>query len=280
VLLTGAVPIRAPRDTFLLAFGATFLLQRLTLQRLARGRAPAVLSTVFDLVRMQANARATLTLVIRKSATFRVTSKGRVGDDRRRGRVPVLLEVVLVLNLVAAVWFAASAAGVTPLHYGIVWAVYGAAFWLVVNCGLVATAAVRVRDERFAADRRAAVRFDVHLDARLDHAAVAVDDISLTGARVVVREGVIPPGFTGGELCVQIGRDSLAFAAVVQSRRPITETGHEALGLEFAHDQDDVRARLALALFHADAVPILFAMPHDAVAELSAAERSSPVTAA
>ena len=280
VLLTGAVPIRAPRDTFLLAFGATFLLQRLTLQRLARGRAPAVLSTVFDLVRMQANARATLTLVICKSATFRVTSKGRVGDDRRRGRVPVLLEVVLVLNLVAAVWFAASAAGVTPLHYGIVWAVYGAAFWLVVNCGLVATAAVRVRDERFAADRRAAVRFDVHLDARLDHAAVAVDDISLTGARVVVREGVVPPGFTGGELCVQIGRDSLALAAVVQSRRPIAETGHEALGLEFADDQDDVRARLALALFHADTVPILFALPHDAAAELSAAERSSPVTAA
>jgi hypothetical protein len=185
-----------------------------------------------------------------------------------------------VLNLVAAAWFAASAAGLTPLNYGIVWAVYGAAFWLVVNCGLVATAAVRVRDERFAADRRAAVRFDVHLDARFHHAAVAVDDISLTGARAVVREGVIPPEFTRGELCVQIGRDSLALAAVVQSRRPIAETGHEAFGLEFADDQDDVRARLALALFHADAVPILFAMPHDAAAELSAAERSSPLTAA
>jgi cellulose synthase (UDP-forming) len=280
VLLTGAVPIRAARDTFLLAFGATFLLQRLTLQRLARGRAPAVLSTVFDLVRMQANVLATLTLVIRTSATFRVTSKGRVGDDRRRGRVPVLLEIVLVLNLAAAAWFAASAAGLTPVHYGIMWAVYGAAFWLVVNCGFVAAAAVRVRDQRFAADRRAAVRFDVHLDARLHNESVVVDDISLTGARVVAPEGVIPAGLTAPELCVRVGGDHLGIAAIVQSRRPLGETGLEAIGLEFANNQDDVRSRLALALFHTNAVPILIPMPPEAAAEHSAVERSRPLTAA
>ena len=280
VLMTGAVPIRASPDTFLLAFGATYLLQRLALQRLARGRAPALLSTVFELVRMQSNLRATLTLLTRKRASFRVTTKGRVSDDRRRGRVPVLLEFVLVLSLAAAGWFMASAAGLTPLHYGIMWAAYGAAFWLVVNCAFVAAAAARVRDQRFAADRRAAVRFDVHLDAHLQHRAVVVDDISLTGARVVVPDGVIEAGLTTGELRVQLGSDHIALAAVVHSRRPIAGTGREAIGLEFAGDQDDARSQLALALFHTDADPILFGVPVEAAGERPDANRAVPSTAA
>jgi len=279
VLFTGAVPIRAAPDTFLLAFGATFLLQRLALQRLARGRAPALLSTVFELVRMQSNVRATLTLITRTRTSFSVTPKGRVGDDRRRGRVPVLLEVVLALSLAAAGWFMASAAGLTPLHYGVTWAAYGAALWLVVNCAFVAAAAARVRDERFAGDRRAAVRFDVHIDAELERRPVIVDDISLTGARVVVPEGTIEIGLTTSELRVQIGGDHIALGAVVHSRRPAGK-GNEAIGLEFAEGQDDVRSRLALALFQTNADPILVPVPMESDGDLPAANRSMPSTAA
>jgi cellulose synthase (UDP-forming) len=248
VLLTGAAPIRAALGTFLLAFGTTFLLQRLAQQRLSRGRAPFVLSTVFALVRMQANLRATLTLFKPDTPTFRVTHKGRVGEDRRRGRIPVLLEVILVLNLAAAAWFVATASGVTPLHYGIAWAAYGAAFWLVVNCVFLAAAAVRVSSQRFADERRAAVRFDVRLEALFDHELVAVQDISWTGARIVVAEDVIAAGLTNSQLCLQIGGDHLILAADVRSRSSHPERKDETIGLDFANNQADVRSRLALAL--------------------------------
>jgi cellulose synthase (UDP-forming) len=275
VLLTGAAPIRAALGTFLLAFGTTFVLQRVAQQRLSRGRAPLVLSTVFALVRMQANLRATLTLFKPDSPSFRVTHKGRVGVDRRRGQIPVLLEVILVLNLAAAAWFAATVAGVTPLHYGIAWAAYGAAIWLVVNCVFLGAAALRVRAQRFADERRAAVRFDVRLDAHLDDKVVAVKDISWTGARVVVAKEVIAAGLTNGQLCLQIGGDHLILAADVRSRRSVPEIEDEAIALEFADHQDEVRSRLALALLGAGA----FQTPQGTPAELSAASESGSTCA-
>lgn len=274
VLVTGAVPIRAHSTTFLLAFGMTFLIQRFALQRLGQGRAPAVLSTVFEFVRMEANLLATLTLITRRKATFRVTAKGRVGGERRRGRVPVLLEGVLLVSLAAALWFVATAAGITPLHYGVVWATYGAAFWLLVNCGFVAAAAVRVRDDRFAAERRAAVRFDVDLAGRLGQVPVMVKDLSLTGARVVASAGLHTASLCAGHLRMHIGAEPLDLAVVVRSRRAAGED-LETIGLEFAGDQNEERSRLALALFHSNAVPILVPAV-EPPADLPMLEESTP----
>ncbi|HZI37940.1 MAG TPA: glycosyltransferase, partial [Acidimicrobiia bacterium] len=111
VLLTGASPILADPLTFIGLFAATFLLQRAALSRLARGRAPHMLSTVFEFVRMSANIGATLTLFGRRAGGFVVTPKGRMGDDRRRQPVPALLLATTALAVVSGLWFGATLLG-------------------------------------------------------------------------------------------------------------------------------------------------------------------------
>jgi cellulose synthase (UDP-forming) len=252
VLFTGAAPIRADMRTFLVAFASTFTLQRLALVQLARGRAPQLLSTVFELVRMEANIRATLTLFSRRPRPFLVTPKGRVESGRQRQRYPVLLTALLVLGGVAAGWSVLTALGATPLHYGVPWAAEGAAFWLLLNGALIAAAIARVRSERFAAERRASVRFDVSVAGRLDEISCEVIDLSLTGAAVhlpVEAAGDLHAG-RSASLSFVLGAP-LILQARVRSLRPGPD-GTVALGLEFDQGQDQERARLALALFHSE----------------------------
>jgi cellulose synthase (UDP-forming) len=271
VLFTGALPIRAARNTFLIAFGITFVLQRIALQRLTRGRAPIVLSTLFDLVRMESNLRATTALFTGRSPSFQVTPKGRVGEDRARGRVPLLLEAMLVVSLAAAGWFVASAAGLTPLHYGTPWAAYGAAMWLTVNTTFVVAAALRIRHQRFGSERRGAVRFSVHLAGALDGAPIEVADLSLTGARVIAAREALPPDLSEAVLQVDIDGAPLLLMTSVRFRRVRAEGTREELGLEFSPNQNIARSQLALALFHTDWVPRLVPAPARRVDEKAAA---------
>jgi cellulose synthase (UDP-forming) len=128
VVLTGAVPVTAALPVFLAYFLPAFFLQGLALRLLARGMAPADISTVFDLVRLPANLRATLRLLSRRERGYTLTSKGRTG--RKRARV-----------------------GLPRLHAN------GSALWLAVNSVLLTVAVRRIRQEWYGAERRAAVRF-------------------------------------------------------------------------------------------------------------------------
>jgi cellulose synthase/poly-beta-1,6-N-acetylglucosamine synthase-like glycosyltransferase len=271
VLLSGASPILAEPLTFLGLFSATFLLQRVALARLARGRAPHMLSTVFEFVRMSANIGATLTLFGKRDGGFVVTPKGRVGDDRRRQPVPVLLQATTGLAVLAALWFAATLAGRTPLHYGVPWVAYGAFGWLVFNGVLVGLAVARIRSARFAGERRASVRFGVDAVATVGGRPCHIRDLSLTGAQVVV-PGDELADFTasaGQRLPLAVSLDRpLAFEVEVRSCRPGPEG--LAIGLQFCDGQDEERAQLALALFHSktdpDRVLAAAATPYDAAA--------------
>jgi len=261
VLFSGAVPIRSRPLVFGVAFGVTFLIQRVALALLGRGFAPQGISTVFELVRMSPNLRATLTLFRPGGRAFKVTPKGRVGDERTRTQVPKLLSAALVVSLVAAVWFALSAAGRTPLSYDEPWAAYGAAFWLGVNALFVLAAIRRIRSERFAGERRASVRFDVTMPGRLDGGACRIHDISLTGAKVAVpaeRAGSLRSGdgHHRARVAIPFGDVVLHLDAAVRSVRPAGEAD-VVVGLEFEPGQDSTRARLALALFNAQLVPEL-----------------------
>jgi cellulose synthase (UDP-forming) len=255
VLLTGASPILADPLTFIGLFSATFLLQRAALSRLARGRAPHMLSTVFEFVRMSANIGATLTLFGRRAGGFVVTPKGRMGDDRRRQPVPALLLATTALAVVSGLWFGATLLGLTPMHYDVAWVVYGAFGWLVFNVVLVGLAMARIRSERFAGERRASVRFELDAAARLDGRPCSVRDLSLTGARVVVPATELH--LTGVErdaqtLVVELGRP-VALEVEVRSCRPGPEG--TVCGVEFRPGQEAERAGLALALFHSEADP-------------------------
>ena len=255
VLLTGAVPVRADLPTFLAAFGGAFLLQRLALRLLSRGLAPQGIVTVFELVRMPATLRATTRLLSSRERGFTVTDKGRTADTRGRMPVPPLLTGLLVASVVAAAWFTATLAQLTPVTYQVPWAAYGAFGWLVVNTVLLALAVRRIRDVRYGAERRAAVRFDVTGTAELDGRAGQLLDASPTGARLALDVDA-PAAGDRVVLYVEAGNQQLHLAAVVRSARA-RDRGQTLVGLEFTEGQVQQKAALALALFRTGAEPQL-----------------------
>lgn len=261
VLFTGAVPIRAHPLTFAVAFLATFLVQRVALAVLSRGYAPQGIATVFELVRMTANLKATLTLLRPGRRAFVVTPKGRVGDGRARVQPPRLLTFALVASLAAGVWFSLSVAGATPVTYRVPWAAYGASIWLVVNAVFVLVAIGRVRSEHFAGERRASVRFATAMAGRLDGTACRVWDVSLTGAQVSLPPthgpAVADAGPKRRRMVLPFGDAAIELDAEIRSVRLLDHA--VVVGLEFCPDQDETRARLALALFNAQLVPELAA---------------------
>lgn len=248
VIATGAVPIRAEPLTFAVAFGTTFVLGQLALRVLSRGAHRPVLSILFEFVRMTPNLLATLSLLTRRGATFRVTPKGRTAaDGRRPTHVPRPLSVVLGLSVVAAAWYALTLMGATPTVYTVPWAVHAATAWMLVNVGLVWLAIRRIRASRFASERRASVRFETDLPARIDGIEAWVRDLSLTGARLEVPAGAaIAPD---ARLLVET-RDAGVLELVGGVRASWTDPGGRSMvGFEFDEGQYDVRARLALSLF-------------------------------
>ena len=251
VILTGAVPIRADALTFGLFFGLSFVLQQLALRVLSRGCHRPFLSILFELVRMTPNLLATLSLVTRRKIAFKVTPKGRTRDARKAAREPRLLRVLAVLSVFAVAWFALTLLGSTFTRYEVPWAAYGAFGWLIIDTFLLISAIGRVRNLRYAGERRASVRFETTVAGSLDGAPCRVLDLSLTGARIAV-EGLSEMDVH--KLVVQLDGRELAIEATVRSQRA-GEAGRTFLGLEFAPDQNLARARLALALFQTTIVP-------------------------
>ncbi len=264
VLITGAVPVRANAVTFALAFGTVFVLQRLALRALSRGMAPQGIATIFELVRLPATLLATTRLISRKERTFAVTSKGRTGVRRARMPVPGLLVALLLATLVSAAWFSATLLGLTPTHYRVPWAAYAAFGWLLVNGTLLGLAIRRIRHERFGAERRASVRFDVDGTAQMDGVQVSLLDASLNGALLLLPRAVQRTPVLGDLVSfdLDLGNATGTFGAVVRSVRLLWSARAQddggamasfVVGLEFNPGQNTARAALALALFASDA---------------------------
>jgi cellulose synthase (UDP-forming) len=255
-VITGAVPIKANPLVFAAAFGTTFIVQRIALSALGRGYAPPLLSTVFDVVRMPANLKATLSIFTAKKLSFRVTRKGRLGDERSRQGTPLLLIAMLVASVIAAGFFGATLLGMLPLHYSVPEATIAAACWMALNSYVVARAISRIRSDRFASERRASVRFDVSVDGALDEIPCKIVDVSLTGARVEldqVLEGSLKPGLQNSYLEFSVLGSDLRMRATVCSSRE--SAGGTVLGLQFTPGQERLTANLAQALFNAQLVP-------------------------
>jgi cellulose synthase/poly-beta-1,6-N-acetylglucosamine synthase-like glycosyltransferase len=252
VVVTGAVPMRAPGEVFGPLFAATLGLQFAALRLLARGHYPPVLSLLFEVLRMPAVLPATISgLRGRSGVAFQVTPKGRSPGGRARVRVPRLLSVLAAASSLGLVWFAATLFGQTPIRYGVPWAAIGAAFFLSVNLALLLAAIGRIRSAEFAGNRRAGTRLPVRVPVVVDGRIARVEDLSMTGARVLIepsyeaqRANVTVGAMVGGRL--------LELSAHVR-RRVERESGEFELGLEFAPGQEDAVARLANVIF--DAAP-------------------------
>jgi cellulose synthase (UDP-forming) len=250
VLLTGAVPIRADALTFTLFFGLTLFLQQLAMRVLSRGCHRPFLSILFEFVRMTPNLLATLSLVTRRKVAFRVTPKGRTGDARHAATEPRLLRFLAIFSIFAAAWFGLTVMGVTFTRYAVPWAAYGAFGWLVLNVVLLVSAIGRVRDLRYAGERRASVRFETTFAGSFDGGPSQILDLSLTGARVAVDA---LSEMDEHHLVVELDGREVAVEAAVRSQRP-DGAGRTILGLEFLPDQNLARADLALALFQTTVV--------------------------
>jgi cellulose synthase (UDP-forming) len=269
VLLTGAVPIRAEPLTFTAAFGATFFMQQSAMFLLSRGFYRPIMATMFDLVRMTPNMLATLSLLRPGSVVFKVTPKGREGAQRQKTRLPRLLALVAVASVVAGVWFTLTVTGITPLHYGVPWAAYGATFWLIVNFGLVLFGIRRVRSVRFGSERRRSVRFQTALTGALDGQPCRICDVSLTGARVQTTRGTVLHLSTETHLSMLL--DGLTVSLMVSVRKRDALPGNRIeYGIEFSPDQADKQALLAQALFNGQVTPQMELLPEITTADTHA----------
>ncbi len=251
VLFTGAVPIQASALTFGILFGVTFLLQRIALSLLGRGYAPQSMAMLFEVVRMQTVLQATSAYLVHRARPFRVTAKAGAAEHRRVAAPPVLW-AILGLSGAAAIWFACTLAGLTPLHYPVAWTAYGAAGWLAFNAVLVGAAIARVRSERFAVDRRAAVRLRIGAPVSLDGRPGYIRDISMGGAQVrIPASSSARPQLVGG-----IRALGLPFAGGVTlrceevGREPVGEGG-ELVRLRFCEGQEQALGQLATTLLSA-----------------------------
>ena len=248
VLATGGLAISVPFSLFGPVFATTFLLQFIAFRLLSRGYYPPVLATIFETLRLPAVLPATLELVRRGERRFRVTPKGRVGDERRRMPPPRLLLTLFGMGVAAMAWFGLTLAGLTPLHYGEPGAMYGSAGFLVANLALLGAAISRASAARFAGERRASVRFATALPARLSEVAVVTEDVSLGGARLRVPgdHPALNPGWRG-----RLALDGEPEGLQATSVRVYTHHGETAtVGLAFDRGQHVAVARLALLLFH------------------------------
>jgi cellulose synthase (UDP-forming) len=224
-VLSGGLPVAAQWQVFLAVFVVTFAVQRLALRALARGHAPLLHSTLFDFVRLPATFAATLHLFGHGPSRFVVTPKAPTGE-RARSAPPTLLAALMALTVVAGAWYVATSLGLTPVTYAIPWVAHGAALWLVVNGLFVVLATRRIRQLRFAGNRRSAWRFEstVEVDLVLDGEAggtwkARMLDVSTGGARLVV------DGELGTRLALEPGARLTVLLPVDGAAEPLTVDG-------------------------------------------------------
>jgi cellulose synthase (UDP-forming) len=220
VVTTGLFPVTADPLLFGVLAGGSFVLQQAAVVLLARGFTTVRFSMLFDVVRMPSNLAATLSLVRRGTGRFAVTAKGRTGEERRRAAAPPLL-LALAAVLTAAIGYAgATFAGLTPARYPLSWSIAVAVTWLGITLVLVVAAIRRIRDLRFAAERRDAHRFPSALPTTMDGTPAQLFDVSLGGAQL----RVWGTGAAVGEdvllaITVPDRDEPVPFLATVRSRR-------------------------------------------------------------
>lgn len=259
VVFTGASPIDAPGWLYGPAFGTTFVLQFIALRMLARGFYPPIASLLFEMLRLPAVLPATLVLLTGERARFIATPKG-ASDERSRTPVPALHKVLLAVCSAALLWFPATLLGLTPSVYDQMPAVVGSTAFLVLNFSFLVMAARRIRDPRFAKNRRASVRFDVRLFGSFDGQRCEIEDLSATGAQALLIDQTSDSIPDVAELDIVLPDGAVAHIRGEVRRRLERSDGVE-VGLEFEPGQRDAAALIALSLLH----------PHDTPDELGVA---------
>jgi cellulose synthase/poly-beta-1,6-N-acetylglucosamine synthase-like glycosyltransferase len=255
VLITGAVPILADPIQFLEAFLLNYFFQQWSMVLLGRGMHKPISGTIFELVRMTPNIRATLTIFKKGPQRFSVTPKGRTGQHRQRIAPPRILLWVLASSSLAGFIFLLNLIGFLKT-YSNVWVAYGAFFWLIFNSGLVWLAIKRVKSISFASEVRRSVRFSTDLAAGLGGLKVRIQNVSLTGVRLVTSLQIT--GFAEAFqkeqvhiLVTNLDHTNVTLKVVIKSIAADSEKNAVFLGCEFLPGQFQERSILSKTLFNA-----------------------------
>jgi cellulose synthase (UDP-forming) len=259
VLATGDSPISAPFGLFVAAFGTTFLAQQIALTLLSRGHHHPLASARFELMRLSSTMAATLSLVVPRATSFRVTPKGRTGEEHARAPVPRDLLLLVVVSVGAMVWFALTMTGLTPLHYGTPGVTWAALAWLAANLWLLVSSVSWVRSRRHATELRASVRFPIRCLGTIDDLPCMVVDCSLGGALLELRDvdeaRRLLVGSNPRRFAVSLVGASLPLEAKLVALRGAPDE-HTRVGVQFGPGQPVAMAALATALFQGTAAPI------------------------
>ena len=152
------------------------------------------------------------------------------------------------------------AAGLTSVTYPVPWVAHASALWALLNTALLVTAVRRIRALRFAAERRASVRFPLEGTVRISDVDAELQDVSLTGLRATVPAAArAPERDEEVSVILPTSAGAVVLPGVVRSARP--DAGRVVLGVEFADPPTRVQAALALALFRTGITPRLVEVP-------------------
>jgi hypothetical protein len=178
-----------------------------------------------------------------------VTPKGR-SEARRIPDPPAARSVLAALHLVAGAVVHGDVMGVTGLTYAAPGVAHGAALWLLFNAALLALAIGRVRSRAFGPERRRSHRHPLQASARVADADAEVTDVSMTGARLRLRQPSPDQLLTGQIVLMEVDRHRgrAALSAKVE-RSPRSSAGTPTVHLDFRDGQYEERAKLNDGLF-------------------------------
>ena len=190
VLVTGAHTSTAPPLLFAAAFVAMFATRLWGSKRLMRGHIRWSTAFALRVFRVPVGLACVVWLFTRKSLQFEVTPKG-ASDERRRGRTPGVLWVLLATVTFVLAYAIAGLTGFVP------WASDAASttasgIWLAMAGGVLIAGTRRIRSVEFATSRRNAHRVAINAPVTVDGVTGELVDISVGGASVRLRAGVVP----------------------------------------------------------------------------------------
>lgn len=186
ILFTGQLPIDAPVIPFLAFWTAWFVLSQGANIALGRGHYRWLTIEMFDLLKMFAFARASLTLLWEGTVRFRVTPKALPGAKNLH---PLLVPHVLLIGTYAIAFVVGALRVLGPFAHNNAAAIVAAMAWAAFVMFALSVIAWRTFHH---VNRRASHRLPLHLDGHcldgdLRPAAIQFRDVSLSGAAFTTR---------------------------------------------------------------------------------------------
>ena len=243
VMATGAQTSTASPLAFAVAFGAMFTLRLWGAKRLMRKQIHWPTAFALRVFRLPIGIACFWWLVTRETLEFEVTPKGGA-DERRRGRAPRIVWVMVGIVGCVLAFATAGALGLVPWRTSD-GATVASGVWLALAGIVLVCGARRITSRSYATSRRNGYRVDVDSQVEIDGVYGELVDVSVGGAAVRFPAGVLP---ASGLVDVSLPGAPSIKMEIVTSRGSVDGRVHAALRVPPA-DWASLRV-MALWMFH------------------------------